>query len=139
MRSTAIILAVTVTAGSVRVDFEGSRYVLKTGQSQAFGADKEATPVLPAALKGFSGMVQGKVVNVSKDSIVLKLASAFKNRATVKFSEADLKDKEVVVMVKDVKELPQLQADDQIFAVVTQVEDHLVATRVDKYVPAGGK
>ena len=130
MRSKAMILAVAVMAGYVSVDFIGSFPVLKLGLSQAFAGDKEAASALPEALKE-CGMVNGKVVSVDKDSIVIKLAFAMKKGTTAKVEEG-VKDKEVVVVVKDVKDLPQLKAEDKVFAMVTQSEGQLVATKVHK-------
>ncbi len=131
MKRAAMIMAVSVLAGSVSVDFNGSRSVLTMGQSQAFGDDKDAAPAvaatpatLPTELKGYSGTMNGSVVKAGTDSIVLKLSIAFKKMG--------LNDKEVDVVVKDVKDLPELKAGDNVYLTVAEVDGHLVAKTVFK-------
>lgn len=122
MKGAAIIMAVTVLTGTVSVEFDGSHYALSMGQSRAFGEDKETTAALPEGLKGFKGTVNGQVVSVDKDSFVLKMTS----------TKAGLNEKEVVVVTKDVKDMPELQAKDSVYAMVSEVEGKLVATKVIK-------
>jgi ferric-dicitrate binding protein FerR (iron transport regulator) len=126
MKRAAMIMAVSVLAGSVSVNYNGSNYVLAMGQSQAFGEDKDAAPVLPPVLKGYSGGINGHVVSVNKDSMVIKLGRNSKQG----FEAAT--DKVVVVIVKDVKDLPELKAGDQVYGKVTEVEGQLVATTLSK-------
>lgn len=134
MRS-AIVMAVAVLAGSVSVEFNGSHYALAMGQSRAFGADTDAAPAvanndtkptLPAELKGFNSGINGQVVSVSKDSIVLKLGPSSKKEY------ADLKDKEVVLITKDVKNLPELKAGDKVYGSAAEVDGQLVAKSLAK-------
>jgi hypothetical protein len=133
MRS-AIVMAVAVLAGSVSVDFNGSNFVLAMGQSKVFGADAEAPtvakndakPTLPPELKGFNSGLNGHVVSVNKDSIVLKLGPSSKSEY------AGLKDKEVVLIVKDVKNLPELKAGDQVYGAAAEVDGQLVAKALYK-------
>ena len=126
MKRAAIIMAVSVLAGSVSVNFDNSRYELAMGQSQAFGDDKDAAPELPPAMKGFSSGINGQVVSVSKDSIVLKLGPSSKKE----YSE--LKGQEVVLITKDVKDLPELKADDKVYGLATEVDGPLVAKSLFK-------
>jgi len=77
---------------------------------------------LPAALRGFNGTMNGQVVKVNKDSIVLKMTD----------TRLRLINKEVAVIVKDVKNLPPLTAGDQIYATVTEVDGQLIAKTLFK-------
>jgi ferric-dicitrate binding protein FerR (iron transport regulator) len=120
-KSSAVVLAVSVEAGSVSVNYDGTNHVLSMGQSQAFGADD--APALPPALKGFNGTVNGVVVRVGKDSIVVM------STALVKMG---VKKGEVEVIVKDVKDLPELKVNNLVYATVSEVDGHLVATKVIK-------
>jgi ferric-dicitrate binding protein FerR (iron transport regulator) len=122
VKKAAIVLSVAVLAGSINVTYEGSHYVLAMGQSQAFGDEKQAVPPLPEALKGYKGTVAGTVISVGKDSFVLKLS----------IPKDGFKDKEVLVLTKNVKDPPVLAANDRVYAVVTQADDHLNATQVTK-------
>jgi hypothetical protein len=60
------------------------------------------------------------------------VSRARESKSTKPYEKAVLKGKEVVVEVKDIKDLPELKAGDSIFAAVTQVENHLVATKLMK-------
>ncbi len=64
----AFLLAVAVTAGTVRVDFNGKEDILTAGASKVFGAESEDGPrkeekpsSLPRKARGFSGRVRGVV------------------------------------------------------------------------------
>ena len=127
VKRAALILAVSVLAGSVRVDYDGSHYVLAMGQSQAFGEDKDTPPALPEALKGFSGTMNGEVVKVGKDSIVLKL-----HPGNVQFQKLGVGGKEVTINIKDVQNPPELQANDGVYATVSEANGQLNATKLIK-------
>jgi ferric-dicitrate binding protein FerR (iron transport regulator) len=129
MRS-AIVMAVAVFAGSVSVNYDGANHVLAMGQTQAFGAEDapavadNSAPKLPDALKGYTGGLNGIIVSVGTDSIVLKLGPSSKKET------ADLKDKEVTIVTKDTKNLPQLSAGDKVVVIVSEADGQLTAKTV---------
>lgn len=124
MKTSAIIMAVAVLAGSVSVEYDGSHYALDMGQSRAFGEEKPtATASLPEGLKGFKGTVNGTVVRVDKESIVVKSTAMVKLGA---------KDGEVTLITKDIKDMPEIKADDQVYVLASEVDGKLVATKVIK-------
>jgi hypothetical protein len=127
VKRASIILAVSVLAGTVNVNYDRSNHVLTIGQSQAFGDDKDAPLALPEALKGFNGIMNGEVVKVDKDSIVLKLAIG-----NVAFKKLGVTGKEVTINVNDVKNPPELQPNDRVYVTVSEADGQLRAKDISR-------
>lgn len=142
-------MTVKVTTGKVGVDCEGVRTVLQAGQIQIFGAGPVLPPalvqvpvptpeepptefVLPPELIGFEGMVTGKVVRVSADSIVIELMTATKKGDTRNLVKGGLKGKEVQVNITEVKNPPAFKLDDSTYCTCKELDGYLVASSLIK-------
>ena len=70
MRKLSTVVTVTVIAGAVAYQFGDATGLLNAGMSQAFAAEN---PGLPDGLKGFCGMVVGKIISKGEREFVLKV------------------------------------------------------------------
>jgi hypothetical protein len=75
----ALVLATVFVAGGVNVSSQGKTYDLGLGATVVFGAEKDKPQeIIPAELKGFQGMMKGKLVKKDKTSIVFKVEAIMK-------------------------------------------------------------
>jgi hypothetical protein len=85
-------------------------------------AEKPPTPPLPPALQGFSGTVAGTVIRVDKGFVIVKMSMI----------QPEYRDKEVLIVTKNITDAPILRVNDVIYATAKHVGDHLVASTITK-------
>ena len=70
----ALVLAMIVGAGTVSVEYDGKTCRLGLGTTPVLAEEKdESQQGIPAALKGFQGMMNGKLLKKEKMSFLFKL------------------------------------------------------------------
>ena len=80
IRKLSTLVSALAIAGAVAYRVAGEKGALSLGMSQAFAAEETPKPDepvqgIPAALKGFKGMMTGKLVEKGKTSFTFKLAT----------------------------------------------------------------
>jgi len=67
------IVTVTVVVGIVGFDFRSETGILIGGMRKVFAEEESATVGLPDGMKGFLGILKGKIVGMTRDSFVLQV------------------------------------------------------------------
>ena len=78
-KKAALVLAVIVAVGTVSVEYEGRACQLVPGTTPILAEEKdESQQAIPAELRGFQGMMSGKLLKKDKKSFLFKVEKIMK-------------------------------------------------------------